>query len=66
MEQQVIDSMVAPKDESKYLVMQWLESAGLGRKAILSPRLDSVVVEATVGEVERLLKTKYSSFGMFK
>jgi tripeptidyl-peptidase-1 len=53
--------MIAPKDESKSLVFQWLESAGLSSNAALSR--DSVVVKATIKDVERLLKTEYAGYG---
>jgi tripeptidyl-peptidase-1 len=53
--------MVAPKDESKDLVFQWLESAGLSSNAALSR--DSVVVKATIADVEKLLKTEYVGYG---
>lgn len=55
--------MVAPKDESSEAVMQWIESAGLGDYATISPRLDSVVVEASVSQIEKLLNAEYTPFG---
>jgi tripeptidyl-peptidase-1 len=55
--------MVAPKDESSNLVMQWIESEGLGDHATISPRLDSVVVEASISQVEKLLNAEYTPFG---
>ena len=64
MSQHVIDAMIAPKDESKDLVMQWLESEGMSGEASLSPRLDAVVIETTVDKIEKLLKAEYSVFGM--
>ncbi|TVY12966.1 Tripeptidyl-peptidase sed3 [Lachnellula arida] len=60
--QHVIDAMIAPKDESKDLVMQWLESEGMSDEASLSPRLDSVLIQTTVDKVEKLLKAEYSAF----
>ncbi|KAH6674693.1 peptidase S8/S53 domain-containing protein [Halenospora varia] len=60
--QHVIDAMISPKQESKELVMQWLENAGLKEYASLSPRADSVIVETTLAKVEKLLKTEYSAF----
>jgi tripeptidyl-peptidase-1 len=56
--------MIAPKDESRDLVMQWLERNGLKECAELSPRSDSVIVKASVSQVERLLNAEYSPFGM--
>ena len=55
--------MIAPKDESSDLVMQWIESEGLGDSAIFSPRLDSVVVEASISKIEKLLNAEYTPFG---
>jgi tripeptidyl-peptidase-1 len=55
--------MIAPKDESSDLVMQWIESEGLGDFATFSPRLDSIVVEASISKIERLLNAEYSPFG---
>jgi tripeptidyl-peptidase-1 len=55
--------MIAPKDESRDLVMQWLENKGLSENAELSPRSDSVIVKATITQVEKLLNAEYSPFG---
>ncbi|MCJ1312916.1 hypothetical protein MMC25_006592 [Agyrium rufum] len=60
--QQVIDAMIAPKDESKELVMQWLENANMAKHATISERGDSVIVEASVKQVEELLSAKYTAF----
>ncbi|TVY51388.1 Tripeptidyl-peptidase sed3 [Lachnellula cervina] len=60
--QHVIDAMIAPKDESKDLVMQWLESEGMSDEASLSPRLDSVLIQTTVDKIEKLLNAEYSAF----
>ncbi|CAG8955768.1 hypothetical protein HYFRA_00011637 [Hymenoscyphus fraxineus] len=62
MAQHVIDKIIAPKSESKDLVMQWLEGEGLRDVATLSPRLDSVVVEGSIKQIEKLLKAEYSAF----
>jgi tripeptidyl-peptidase-1 len=61
--QEVIDSMIAPKDESRDLVMQWLNGEGLGEYASMSPRTDSVIVQASISRIEKLLKAEYSAFG---
>jgi subtilase family serine protease len=63
MSQHIIDSMIAPKDESKDLVMQWLESKGMSSEASLSPRSDSIIIETTVDKVEKLLNAEYNVFG---
>lgn len=55
--------MVAPKDESSDLVMQWIESEGLGKYATISERQDSVVIEASISKIEKLLKAEYAPFG---
>lgn len=55
--------MIAPKDESSDLVMQWIESEGLADFATISPRLDTVVVEASISKIEKLLNAEYSPFG---
>ncbi|KAJ0124761.1 hypothetical protein J7T55_006102 [Diaporthe amygdali] len=60
--QQAIDAIIAPKDESGDLVMAWLESAGLSDHATYSARGDSIVVDASVAQVEKLLDAEYSSF----
>jgi tripeptidyl-peptidase-1 len=55
--------MIAPMDESSELVMQWIESEGLGDYATMSPRWDSVVVEASISQIEQLLNAEYTPFG---
>jgi tripeptidyl-peptidase-1 len=55
--------MIAPKDESGDLVMNWLDLEGLGKHASLSARSDSVLIEATISQVEKLLSAEYSAFG---
>ncbi|TAQ83531.1 hypothetical protein B7494_g8146 [Chlorociboria aeruginascens] len=62
LEQHVINSMIAPKEESSDLVMEWLENAGLNNHAYLSPRSDSVIVEASIAQVEKLLSAEYNVF----
>lgn len=61
--QTAINSIIAPKDESSDLVMDWLKSAGLGSHASLSARGDSVIVEASISQIEKLLNAEYSAFG---
>jgi hypothetical protein len=55
--------MIAPKDESRELVMKWLNSKGLGENASLSPRTDSIIVQASVSQIEKLLDAEYAPFG---
>jgi hypothetical protein len=61
--QNVIDEMIAPREESYDLVMQWIEKEELSNQAIASPLSDSVIVEASVSQIEKLLKAEYSAFG---
>ena len=65
MPQHEIDAMVAPKQQSKDLVMDWLNREGLGDIAEFSPRLDSIVIEGKLRQIEKLLKTEYASFGVY-
>ncbi|KAI3393429.1 hypothetical protein diail_4265 [Diaporthe ilicicola] len=60
--QQAIDAIIAPKDESGELVMAWLESAGLGDHATYSARGDSIMVDASVSQIEKLLDTEYNAY----
>lgn len=55
--------MIAPKDESKTLVMEWLKSEGLINYASMSPRLDAVIVDASVKQIEGLLNADYEAYG---
>lgn len=65
MSQKAIDGIIAPKDESGDLVLAWLASEGLEGAAKYSNRRDSVIVEASVAQVERLLNAEYSTFCKF-
>lgn len=62
--QHVIDAMVAPKNESRDLVMQWLQTKDLSEHAEVSPRSDSIIVKASISQIEKLLDAEYSPFGM--
>jgi tripeptidyl-peptidase-1 len=55
--------MIAPKDESKSLVLDWLRHQGLADKASISPRGNTIIVKASVSEADKLLKADYSVFG---
>jgi tripeptidyl-peptidase-1 len=55
--------MIAPKYDSRELVMKWLNSEGLGKNASLSSRADSIIVQASVNQIERLLNADYAPFG---
>ncbi|ROW06737.1 hypothetical protein VMCG_04002 [Cytospora schulzeri] len=62
MSQKAIDAIIAPRDESGELVMSWLESAGLRDYASYSARGDSIVLETSIAQVERLLDATYEPF----
>jgi hypothetical protein len=64
--QAVINNIIAPKEESRDLVMQWLNSEGLGEYSFISPRQDSVIVQASINQIEKLLNAEYSPYGMWK
>lgn len=55
--------MIAPKEESRELVMKWIEDAGLSSHATTSPLSDSIIVEASISQIESLIKAEYNSFG---
>jgi hypothetical protein len=57
--------MIAPKDESRDLVLNWVEEAGLSRYASPYPSSDSIVLEASISQIEKLINAEYSSFGEY-
>lgn len=62
MSQKAIDDIIAPRDESGTMVMDWLESAGLGGNATYSARGDSVIIETNIAQAEKLLDAEYSTY----
>ncbi|PQE08270.1 tripeptidyl-peptidase 1 precursor protein [Rutstroemia sp. NJR-2017a BVV2] len=62
LDQHVIDAMIAPKTESRDLVLQWLATAKLDSQATVSARGDSVILEATVSQIEELLQAEYNAY----
>lgn len=62
MSQKEIDGIIAPKDESGAMVMEWLETMGLSSHAYYTKRRDSIVVEAPVAQIEKLLDAEYSLY----
>ncbi|KAG9247173.1 peptidase S8/S53 domain-containing protein [Calycina marina] len=64
--QSVIDAMVVPKNSSRDLVLQWLSSEGLEKSATVSPRGDSIILDTTISEVEKLLNAEYTPFSNSK
>jgi tripeptidyl-peptidase-1 len=55
--------MIAPKDESRDLVLQWLKIEGITNYSSISTRGDSIIVKASISQIEKLLDAEYSSFG---
>ena len=53
--------MTAPKDESVSLVKTWLQNEMPSGK--ISVTGDYITVEGTVDAIEKLLNTRYSSYG---
>lgn len=53
--------MTAPKEDSVKLVNEWLEKEISNAKVSVTG--DYFTVEGTVNEIEKLLKTKYSTYG---
>lgn len=62
LDSKTIDALIAPKDESGDLVMGWLEAAGLRSNAKYSSRGDSILIEASISQIEKLLGAEYSVF----
>lgn len=56
-------AMIAPKQESSDLVMEWLASEIPSNEAQLTLKGDYVTVQASVNTIEKLLNAKYSTFG---
>lgn len=55
--------MIAPKTQSRDLVLQWLSNAGLSNQTSVSARGDSVIVDASISQIEELLQAKYDAYG---
>lgn len=62
MSQKAIDDIIVPRDESGDMVMAWLENAGLVGNASYSARRDSVIVETSIAQAEKLLDAEYSAY----
>lgn len=60
-----IDQMIAPKDESKSLVLDWLSQSGLADKSSVSSRGNAVIVTASVSEIEQLLAAEYNAYSEY-
>ncbi|ETS87832.1 hypothetical protein PFICI_01660 [Pestalotiopsis fici W106-1] len=57
-----IDAIIAPKEESRQLVFEWLGNNSLSDTASLNERGNIVTVTTTVSKAEQLLNTKYNSY----
>lgn len=57
-----IDAIISPADESRDLVLQWIDSHGLTDSAALNARGNAITLNVTVSQAEDLLATKYNSF----
>jgi tripeptidyl-peptidase I len=55
--------MIAPKQESSDLVMQWLGSGISNPEAEITTKGDYVTIQANVRTIEKLLNAEYSVFG---
>lgn len=58
-----VDAIIAPKSESKDLVLEWLGEHGLAADAAMTPRGNVILVNATVAQAETLLGAEYKSYG---
>jgi tripeptidyl-peptidase-1 len=63
LDHETILAMIAPKQESTDLVMQWLSSENLSRETKITTKGDYVTIEANVKTIEKLLDAEYSVFG---
>jgi tripeptidyl-peptidase-1 len=63
LDQETILAMIAPKQESSDLVMQWLTNEISSPEAKVTVKGDYVTIQASVNTIEKLLKTEYSTFG---
>jgi tripeptidyl-peptidase-1 len=55
--------MIAPKAQASELVKQWLASEGLEQNSAVNYRGDAVIIEASLSQIEKLLKAEYKAFG---
>ena len=57
-----IDAIVAPKSESKDLLLQWLSDHSLADGVTFNSRGNAVKVNTTISRAEALLRTNYNSY----
>ncbi|KAH3995425.1 hypothetical protein HBH61_155540 [Parastagonospora nodorum] len=62
LDHETILAMIAPKQESTDLVMQWLSSENLSPETKITAKGDYVTIEANVKTIEKLLDAEYSVF----
>lgn len=62
MPQKSIDAIIAPKEESGAMVMEWLAGHGLQNHAKYSKRGDAIIIEASISQIEELLDAEYSVY----
>lgn len=63
LDHETILAMIAPKQESNDLVMQWLKDETEKSEAEITMKGDYVTVQASVTTIEKLLDAEYSVFG---
>lgn len=64
LDRETILAMIAPKQESSDLVMQWLQGETEKTEAEITMKGDYVTIQASVDTIEKLLDAEYSVFGM--
>lgn len=64
LDHETILAMIAPKQESSDLVMQWLSSEIESSDAEITRKGDYVTIQASVKTIEKLLDAEYSVFGI--
>jgi tripeptidyl-peptidase-1 len=57
--------MIAPEQESKDIVIQWLSREISRTEAKITSKGDYITVQANVKTIEKLLNAEYSVFGMY-
>lgn len=65
LDHETILAMIAPKQESSDLVMQWLKGETEKSDADITVKGDYVTIQASIKTVERLLDAEYSVFGAY-
>jgi len=63
LDHETILAMIAPKQESSDLVMQWLTNENMSPETKITTKGDYVTIEGDVKTIEKLLDAEYSVFG---